>query len=194
MATATMTPTRVIITPDELEEVLARGLSELTEQDGRDLRDLNAIMEDGETIEDAARAALSEAITFLRVAAGTDQPISPSSVVDFWWHQLILDTEFYAGICQRLNKGFLHHRPTPMSDRDGTPKGSDNTLLAFAAAGFKFQSRFWPTAAKCVITPRCDSHVREAKCVGAKCVRPGMSGDDGQVTMAACDKCSGSEY
>ena len=35
----------------------------------------------------------------------------PTPQVDAIWHELIIDTERYAKICQDVHGGFIHHRP-----------------------------------------------------------------------------------
>lgn len=61
--------------------------------------------------EDLARKIRPEYIRFMSLHHVTKEPLSPSSLVDSFWHAHILHTEQYEEFCRRYFGYFIHHRP-----------------------------------------------------------------------------------
>ncbi|MEU9126454.1 hypothetical protein AB0C96_42845 [Streptomyces sp. NPDC048506] len=104
-----------------------------------------------------AQAILTEALAF--VAACAQFPTArlvPSRVVDAGWHALILHTQTYGELCERLGQ-FIHHRPeTPDPDRFDQAV-IDRTTALIEETGYSVDPDLWqrpddalvPVAAKC---------------------------------------------
>lgn len=62
---------------------------------------------------DAAGAmrGLREVLRFLALTADAANGLTPSPRIDRAWHELILFTREYAGLCERLFDRFIHHDP-----------------------------------------------------------------------------------
>ena len=57
-------------------------------------------------------AAETEFLTFLQsIRRDPTQPHAPTANADLYWHEAILITPFYHGICERHFGRYLHHWP-----------------------------------------------------------------------------------
>lgn len=68
------------------------------------------VEQDGCTEEDA-RALRIEFLRFFSIAFVSDKQISPSPLVDKFWHAFILHTRDYEDFCNRHLGHFFHHEP-----------------------------------------------------------------------------------
>lgn len=114
--------------------------------------------------EDTAARIVAEALAFVATAACNQQAsVAPSRVVDEGWHALILHTDLYARLCERLGGGFVHHFPErPDPSRHGQDV-IDRTTELIRAQGYTPDLELWrpptdtsiPVAADCQHAPRC---------------------------------------
>lgn len=113
--------------------------------------------------EGVAERITLEAIKFVAVAAEGAKGIAPSRVVDEGWHALILHTDLYARLCDRLGGGFVHHYPELPDAGRYDPEFIDRTMTAIQAAGFSVDRDLWfapdagliEVSAKCQHAPNC---------------------------------------
>ena len=112
-----------------------------------------------------AERVMTEALAFLRAAAVTDRPLSPSLMVDIGWHTFILYTREYAAFCQQVAGRFLHHVPDDDTDDNAPVDGEAghrvlrDTIAALTATGHRIDTELWSPAA-----PRCGSDGRCHQC------------------------------
>lgn len=87
--------------------------------------------------------------------------ITPSRVVDEGWHTLILHTDPYAKMCERLGR-FVHHYPERPGPERYDPHALARTMALIQQAGHSVDSELWtgpaealvPVAANCSHTPK----------------------------------------
>jgi hypothetical protein len=82
-------------------------------------------------VEDVA-VMRKETLRYLSLCAVSDKPLGPSTLVDQYWHQLILHTHLYAETARVCGK-FIHHKP---NDRSPEKQAEDakafwNTIQAY---------------------------------------------------------------
>ncbi|MET9520461.1 hypothetical protein [Streptomyces sp. NPDC002994] len=105
----------------------------------------------------------AEALKFVAVAAEGAKGIAPSRIVDEGWHALILHTDLYARLCDRLGGGFVHHYPELPGPGRYDPEFIDRTMAALQAAGYSVDRELWvapdatliEVSAKCQHSPNC---------------------------------------
>lgn len=99
-----------------------------------------------------ADRGVGQMVAFLVAGTRRVAPLSPSRLIDEFWHAFILRTEAYAAFCERVAGRFIHHVPEA---RTGSGDGAANverqrhTLNAITAAGFVVDPGLWPNAAEC---------------------------------------------
>jgi hypothetical protein len=100
---------------------------------------------------DLADRGIGQMIAFLVAGTRTAVPLSPSRLVDDFWHAFILRTQAYAAFCERIAGRFIHHAPDLPRTVDEATKVTRRyeTLEAIAAAGFTVAPELWPTASEC---------------------------------------------
>lgn len=112
---------------------------------------------------------VTEALKFLGTAAVFPRHnIAPSRVVDEGWHALILHTALYAGLCEQLGAGFLHHLPQRPDLEHRDPGTLGRTVALMAQAGYEADEQLWTrtpgegidVAAQCEHSGKC-----EVKCM-----------------------------
>jgi len=90
-----------------------------------------------------AQRITAEALGFLAACAHDRQaPIAPSLVVDEGWHALILHTDLYARLCERLG-GFIHHYPQLPDDTEHDPDTIARTVRLIELAGCTPDPELW---------------------------------------------------
>lgn len=57
---------------------------------------------------------LLEVMRFLSLIAHTTEKLTPSIIVDFAWHELILCTRHYHQLCENTFGRYIHHHPGGM--------------------------------------------------------------------------------
>ncbi|MEV6809827.1 hypothetical protein [Streptomyces sp. NPDC051132] len=115
--------------------------------------------------EELAGRIVEEALKF--VAACSASPgagLVPSRIVDEGWHALLVHTEMYAGLCERLGGRFVHHAPG-YGPENYDPTVLDRTREAIAALGWDVDEELW-------VAPSDESLVS----VAAKCQHSDDSG------------------
>lgn len=104
---------------------------------------------------------IEQALAFVATAARyRTARIAPSRVVDEGWHALLLHTDTYAALCDRLG-GFVHHYPERPDPQRQTQQIIDRTTALIEEVGHAVDYDLWrlPTnelvsvAADCGHTP-----------------------------------------
>jgi hypothetical protein len=118
-----------------------------------------------------ARRIVLEALKFVATAATRDSAgpgLAPSRVADEGWHALILHTQTYARLCDRLGGRFVHHVPQA-PDPSRAPGIIDRTTAAIAAAGFTVDAELWKGAEDRTIAVAADCQHSEQSCTDCNC-------------------------
>jgi hypothetical protein len=74
---------------------------------------------------------ITEMLRYLNLVAQSNQPLSPSIIVDAAWHELILFTRFYAQFCEKYFSRFVHHTPNKKEDSKGFVKTIKYYILTY---------------------------------------------------------------
>lgn len=96
--------------------------------------------------EDTALRGVGQMAGFLAASAASTRPLSPSPLVDDYWHAFVLRTHDYAEFCRRNFGRFIHHQPG-LLDREEHGGGKAlraRTVDAIVAAGYVVDLEFWP--------------------------------------------------
>ncbi len=131
------------------EEPLERVIWRLIEQEGLE--------------EEDARMLRVEFLRFFSLAFMTDQVISPSPLVDKFWHAFILHTRDYDEFCKKHLGHFFHHEPrdhTKKNDKAGNPAPGIFTKQMIEKTYPNFNQRVWAETAICS-----NSHCDHQACV-----------------------------
>ena len=110
---------------------------------------------------DLAERIVTEALKFVATAARFPRHgIAPSPVVDEGWHALILHTNAYADLCERLGAGFIHHQAERPDPQRQDPLVLTRTVVLMDEAGYPADQFLWANpvgdfAANCQHTPKC---------------------------------------
>jgi S-adenosylmethionine decarboxylase len=80
-------------------------------------------------VETNAREGLIEAIKFLLLCGSTSETLTPSSMIDNIWHELVLFTRTYSDICHRHVGHFIHHQPS--NDKAKESNQYQHTLMLY---------------------------------------------------------------
>lgn len=128
----------------------------------------NRIVKDEKVELEVAERIMDQALGFLLLCAikTSNQPYSPSEMVDIGWHTFILYTREYAQFCDQIAGHFIHHSP---SDEEGVNYGTDNiahTVEAMKAAGIQVDEELWFGVGSC-------SNYCRNSCSGSKCTDTG---------------------
>lgn len=128
------------------QELLERVIWRLVEQDG--------------ISEEDARVLRLEFLRFFSLAFVTDAVISPSPLVDKFWHAFILHTKDYEAFCQRHLGKFLHHEPkdhTRPAERAADPAPGTFTKGLIEEMYPSHNQQVWAELAICS-NSHCDTH------------------------------------
>ncbi|NEA64428.1 hypothetical protein [Streptomyces sp. SID12488] len=95
---------------------------------------------------DIAARGVGQMAAFLAAGSRTHLPLSPSELVDTFWHVFILRTEAYCEFSQQVAGRMIHHRPELLerSEHGGAKAVRQRTIDAIVAAGFAVDLDFWP--------------------------------------------------
>ncbi|MBD0747075.1 hypothetical protein [Streptomyces sp. CBMA152] len=166
-----MRDARTLLTPDGFGGVVAT------------VRDNNPDMPDA-----TAQRIVTEAIKF--VAAAAQFPtvkITPSDIVDEGWHALILHTNLYEKLCDRLGR-FVHHWPERPDRERHDPHALTRTVALIEQAGYGVDCELWtgPTTALVAVAANCSHTPKPGGCgpinpgnCASHCSGGGGDGDDG---------------
>ncbi|GAA3489683.1 hypothetical protein [Streptomyces cremeus] len=98
----------------------------------------------------------------------TGPGLAPSRVVDEGRHALILHTQTYARLCERLGGRFVHHVPQPPN-----PTRSQGilgrTTVAIEMAGFSVDRDLWIPAEDRTFVMAADCQHSETNCTDCNC-------------------------
>ncbi|MFI1676542.1 glycine-rich domain-containing protein [Streptomyces sp. NPDC020607] len=144
-----MNHVRDLLTPDGFGGVVAT------------VRDNNPDMPDA-----TAQRIVVEALKF--VAAAAQFPtvkITPSNVVDEGWHALILHTNLYAKLCERLGR-FVHHWPERPDEERHDLHALTRTVALIEQAGYSVDGELWtgPTKALVAVAANCSHTPKPGGC------------------------------
>lgn len=86
---------------------------------------------------------LTEVMIFLTLIGRENQKLSPSLIVDYAWHELILCTRFYQQLCEENFGRYIHHHPG--GEDSENEKQFNHTLKLYRQHFGKPPSRYWGT-------------------------------------------------
>ncbi|MFF1381013.1 glycine-rich domain-containing protein [Streptomyces sp. NPDC058308] len=140
---------RALLTPDGFEGVVAT------------VRDNNLDMPDA-----TAQRIVVEALKFVAAAAQFPKAkITPSNVVDEGWHALILHTNLYTKLCERLGR-FVDHWPERPDEERHDPHALTRTVALIEQAGYGVDGELWtgPTRALVAVAANCSHTPKPGGC------------------------------
>lgn len=96
--------------------------------------------------EEYAHRGIGQMLAFLAAGAHSDTPLSPSPLVDDFWHAFLLHTKAYQEFCANRLGTFVHHQPgfLDKNEHGGGKALRVRSMDAIAAAGFLVDTEFWP--------------------------------------------------
>ncbi|MFJ2648514.1 glycine-rich domain-containing protein [Streptomyces sp. NPDC087420] len=99
-----------------------------------------------ELADGTADRGIGQMLAFLAAGAHSDAPLSPSPLVDDFWHAFLLHTQAYQDFCTGTIGTFVHHQPGFLDkEKHGGGKAlRARTVEAIVAAGFMIDMEFWP--------------------------------------------------
>ncbi|MER7411447.1 hypothetical protein DEH18_30175 [Streptomyces sp. NHF165] len=99
-----------------------------------------------ELTEDRAQRGLGQMLAFLAAGARSEAPLSPSPLVDDFWHAFLLHTKAYQDFCGNVLGKFVHHQPgfLDREEHGGGKALHARTIDAIAEAGYALDMEFWP--------------------------------------------------
>ncbi|MEV0280957.1 hypothetical protein AB0I22_31845 [Streptomyces sp. NPDC050610] len=98
--------------------------------------------------EAAAERIVAEALKFVDAAAQFPAvKITPSAVVEEGWHALILHTNLYEGLCDRLGR-FVHHWPGRPGAERPDEQALARTVTMIEQAGHTVDGELWAASAR----------------------------------------------
>ncbi len=94
---------------------------------------------------ETADAGAGQMAAFLHACAISERPLSPSPLVDDFWHAFLMDTETYMTWCLATFGKMVHHKPglLPMEEGGGKELRA-RAVDAIDAMGFLLEMDFWP--------------------------------------------------
>ncbi len=110
-----------------------------------------------------AEKVFEETKRFLFVAMLSEEPSSPSRLVDEMWHEFITYTEHYYSFCTYFNGRLIHHCPSDKPELDGYIRTKAKAEGLFGA----LEPKAWPEpdqAAKLVGKCSCSNHGCTCNC------------------------------
>ncbi|WP_030567868.1 glycine-rich domain-containing protein [Streptomyces aureocirculatus] len=96
--------------------------------------------------EEKADRGVGQMLAFVAASARSDKPLSPSPLVDDFWHAFLLHTKAYQDFCEQTFGSFVHHQPGFL-DKDEHGGGKtlrERTVDAITLAGYELDMEFWP--------------------------------------------------
>ncbi|MGC5400570.1 glycine-rich domain-containing protein [Streptomyces sp. DT20] len=96
--------------------------------------------------DDKADRGVGQMIAFLAAGAYSDTPLSPSPLIDDFWHAFLLHTQAYQNFCSGTIGKFVHHQPgfLDKEEHGGGKALRARTVDAIVTAGFVIDMAFWP--------------------------------------------------
>ncbi|MFD7407776.1 glycine-rich domain-containing protein [Streptomyces sp. NPDC059866] len=96
--------------------------------------------------EEKADRGVGQMLAFLAACAHSEKPLSPSPLVDNFWHAFLLHTKAYREFCQQTFGRFLDHQPGYLNPEEhgGGKVLRARTVDAVTLAGYEIDMEFWP--------------------------------------------------
>lgn len=96
--------------------------------------------------EEKADRGVGQMLAFLAACDYADRPLSPSPLVDDFWHAFLLHTKAYAEFCEQRFGRFLHHQPgfLDKEEHGGGKALRAVTVDSITLAGYEIDMEFWP--------------------------------------------------
>lgn len=89
-----------------------------------------------------AERVAEEYIKFIIIRSSS--PLSsPSTDIDIFWHQHLLNTEHYFNFCQNNFDKFVHHNPEDANDRTAQGKRLQNTISIYKNTFSYIDNHVW---------------------------------------------------
>lgn len=124
----------------------AIGAATLLDQEMRGILVANMLDKFPEMSAEFAHRGTGQMLAFLAAGVRSTQPVSPSPLVDDFWHAFLLHTKAYREFCQDKLGQFVDHQPGYL-DKDEYGGGKTlraRTVEAITEAGFLVDMEFWP--------------------------------------------------
>lgn len=103
--------------------------------------------------EEQAERGVGQMLAFLAACHYADRPLSPSPLVDDFWHTFLLHTKAYREFCEQQFGTFLDHQPGYLDPEEhgGGKALRARTVDSITLAGYEIDMEFWPELdlAKC---------------------------------------------
>ncbi|MFI6286773.1 glycine-rich domain-containing protein [Streptomyces sp. NPDC051018] len=96
--------------------------------------------------EERADRGVGQMLAFLAACAYSEKPLSPSPLVDDFWHAFLLHTKAYRDFCDEHFSRFLDHQPGYLDTEEhgGGKELRARTVDAITCAGYEIDMEFWP--------------------------------------------------
>jgi len=96
--------------------------------------------------EEKAARGVGQMLAFLAACAYSEKPLSPSPLVDDFWHAFLLHTKAYREFCEENFGRFLDHQPGYLDPEEhgGGKVLRARTVDAITLAGYEIHLEFWP--------------------------------------------------
>ena len=94
---------------------------------------------------EAADSGVGQMVAYLHACAVSERPLSPSPLVDDFWHKFLLRTAAYQEYCLDRFGKMVHHQPGFLPQSEGGGKElRARAVDAIAELGFLLDMDFWP--------------------------------------------------
>jgi hypothetical protein len=96
--------------------------------------------------DEKADRGVGQMLAFLAACDYADKPLSPSPLVDDFWHAFLLHTKAYRQFCGENFNRFLDHQPGYLAPEEhgGGKALRARTVDAITLAGYEIDMEFWP--------------------------------------------------
>jgi len=100
-----------------------------------------------------------ETIKFLGIAFSGEGNFAPSQKIDEYWHEMVLNTPFYASLSEKIGK-FVHHIPSDKQEHEAYVR----TLNAYKSVFGVPNKKYWKLEDAADCESFCDGGACEANC------------------------------
>ncbi|MGI5143717.1 glycine-rich domain-containing protein [Streptomyces sp. CA-106110] len=96
--------------------------------------------------EEKADRGVGQMLAFLAACDYSDRPLSPSPLVDDFWHAFLLHTKAYREFCETNFGRFVDHQPGYLDPEEhgGGKALRARTVDSITLAGYEIDMEFWP--------------------------------------------------
>ncbi|MFF4118950.1 glycine-rich domain-containing protein [Streptomyces sp. NPDC001714] len=96
--------------------------------------------------EEKADRGVGQMLAFLAACDYSTRPLSPSPLVDDFWHTFLLHTKAYREFCEKTFGRFLDHQPGYLDPEEhgGGKALRARTVDSITLAGYEIDMEFWP--------------------------------------------------